>query len=178
MTMVYIALLRGINVGGNNRLEMARLKKVLQDIGFQDVKTYINSGNAIFSAPEGDQTKLCQKIEKAIEGEFGFAVPTIVKSAKQFGLVAKAIPKEAQNNSEVKCDVLFLWDEVDSPEVLKDLQPREGVDEVKYVPGAIIWSVSQADINKSKLLKIVGTPFYKKVTIRNCNTTRKLADLI
>lgn len=172
--MKYIALLRGINVGGNNRVEMARLKSVFEELGFKDVKTYINSGNVIFSAIKKDAKKLCSGIEKAIEKEFGFAVPTIVKSSDQLKVIAEAIPGDAKNDGDMKCDVLFLWDEVDSAGVLKDLDVKEGIDVVKYVPGAIIWSVKRADINKSRLLKIVGTPFYKKVTIRNCNTTRRL----
>lgn len=176
--MVYVALLRGINVGGNARVEMSRLKALFEDsLGFTDVKTYINSGNVIFSSSQKDQKKLCQQVEKAIEGEFGFAVPVVIKSADQLKIIAGAIPADAQNNSDMKCDVLFLWDEVDSPQTLKDLEVREGIDQVKYTPGAIIWCVKRDDINKSKLLKIVGTPFYKKVTIRNCNTTRKLNEL-
>ena len=172
--MIYIALLRGINVGGNCRVEMSRLKTLFENLGFTEVRTYINSGNVIFSSDQKDQHKLCQEVEKAIAGEFGFAVPIIIKSASQLKTIAEAIPKEAQNNTEMKCDVLFLWDEVDSPNSLKDLDLREGIDEVQYVPGALIWMVSREDINKSRLLKIVGTPFYKKVTIRNCNTVRKL----
>lgn len=176
--MIYIALLRGINVGGNRKVEMPRLKTLFESLGHTDVKTYINSGNVIFSSAEKDQTILCAQIEEAIESEFSFTVPTIIKSANQLKAIAEAIPKEAQNNHEMECDILFLWDEVDSPGVLKDLDPREGADEVKYVPGAIIWSVSKEEINKSKLLRIVGTPFYKRVTIRNCNTVRKLLSLL
>lgn len=172
--MTYIALLRGINVGGNSRVAMSRLKILFEELGFTDVKTYINSGNVIFSSTEEDQEQLSRQIEKAIEGEFSFGVPTIVKTADQLKIIAEAIPEEAKNDGDMKCDVLFLWDEVDSPDVLKDLSPREGIDQIKYVPGAIIWSVKRADINKSRLLKIVGTPFYKKATIRNCNTTRRL----
>ncbi len=176
--MKYIALLRGINVGGNNRVEMARLKTLFESLGLTDVKTYINSGNVIFSTSKKDTMKLCSEIEKAIEKEFGFSVPTIVKSAEQLKVIAEAIPSGAKNDGDMKCDVLFLWDEVNSPDVLNDLDVREGTDVVKYVPGALIWSVKRSDINKSKLLKIVGTPFYKKVTIRNCNTTRKIGGLV
>lgn len=175
--MKYIALLRGINVGGNKSVEMSRLKALFEGLGYTDVKTYINSGNVIFSSSEKDQTKLCQELEEAIENEFGFVVPAIIKSVDQIKAIASAIPVDAQNNTEMKCDVLFLWDEVDSADVFKDLDLREGVDQVKYIPGAIIWSVKREDINKSRLLKIVGTPFYKKVTIRNCNTVRRLNEI-
>lgn len=172
--MMYTALLRGINVGGNSKVEMPRLRALFEDLGFKDVKTYINSGNVIFSSNQKDTKKICSNIEQGIEKEFGFLVPTIIKSADQLKTIAEAIPQDAQNNTDMKCDVLFLWDEVDDPEVLNNIDIREGIDNVKYVPGAIIWTVKRSDINKSRLLKIVGTPFYKKVTIRNCNTTRKL----
>lgn len=176
--MMYTALLRGINVGGNSKVEMPRLRALFEDLGFKDVKTYINSGNVIFSSNQKDTKKICSKIEQGIEKEFGFPVPTIIKSADQLKTIAEAIPQDAQNNNDMKCDVLFLWDEVDDPEVLNDLDIREGIDNVKYVPGAIIWTVKRSDINKSRLLKIVGTPFYKKVTIRNCNTSRRLIELL
>ncbi len=172
--MVFVALLRGINVGGNSRVEMSRLKTLFESLGFTDVKTYINSGNVIFSSREQDQKKLCSQIEKAIEGEFGSAVPTIIKSADQLKVIAEAIPEDWQNNSDMKCDVMFLWDEVDSPKTIELLNLNPELEDFKYVPGAIIWRIDRDKVANSKVLKMIGTPIYKKVTIRNCNTVQRL----
>lgn len=176
--MVYIALLRGINVGGNHKVEMPRLKLLFENLSFTDVRTYINSGNIIFSSSQKNQVKLSQQIEEAIEGEFGFPVPTIVKSAKELKSIADVIPANWQNNSSVKCDVLFLWPELDSSKTLDLLSLNPKIEEFKYIPGAIIWHIDRDNYGKSKFPKIIGTPTYKQMTIRNCNTVRKLISLL
>lgn len=175
--MQFVALLRGINVGGKNKIQMAKLKSLFENLGFQDVKTYINSGNVIFNSSKKDQIKFCMQIEEAIQKEFGFPVPTIIKSTTQLQSIAKAIPQNWQNNSEVKCDVLFLWDEVDSPKTLKLLNLNPEIEDYLYTPGAIIWRIDREKVTKSKVTKMVGTDLYKKLTIRNCNTVRKLLSL-
>ena len=176
--MIYVGLLRGINVGGNNKVEMARLKVTFEELGHINVKTYINSGNVIFQSDITDLRALTQKIEAAIQKDFKLSIRVVLRNLKQIQDTAKAIPDSWQNNQEMKCDVMFLWDEIDNKNVLKELTIKPDCDEVKYIPGAIIWRVDKANVNKSGLLKIVGTPFYKQVTIRNSNTVRKLLTLM
>lgn len=173
-----MALLRGINVGGNRKVEMAKLKQTFEKLGFQDVASYINSGNLIFSDGKHSDRELTDQIEKAIEKVFGFRVEVVIRNSSEIAAVVKTLPKDWVNNSDMKCDVLFLWDEVNNKNVLDELKIKPGVDDVKYLPGAIIWRVDRQNIGRSGLLKIVGTPFYKKVTIRNCNTVRKLNELL
>ncbi len=175
--MKYVALLRGINVGGNSKIEMKRLKNVCESLEFENVQTYINSGNVLFETTK-DKKQIAQAIEEAIVKEFGFVVPVVVKNSEAIRAIDKEVPKTWVNNTEMKTDVLFLWDEIDDKNIIKDLIVRPEIDNIKYIQGAIIWNVKRADVTKSGLLKIIGTDLYKKVTVRNINTVRKLHELL
>lgn len=174
----YLAFLRGINVGGNNKVSMAELKQVFEDLGFSDVRTYINSGNVIFKLEETDEIKMTAQIEKGISAHFGFEVPVVIRSKEELDRVADAIPKEWTNDHEQRTDVLFLWDDVDHKEAVKKVETNPDVDTLLYVKGAVIWHVLRNDYPKSRLNKIIGTHFYKHMTARNVNTVRKLQELI
>ena len=176
--MVYVALLRGINVGGNNRVEMFRLKAVFESLGFADVLTYINSGNVVFSADRELPNQLAEKIRAAIEAEFGFKIPVVVRDKQNLETVHKAIPASWVNDSTMKTDVLFLWESHDKAELLDNLAIRPEIEDVKYVPGAIVWRIDKVNATKSGLLKIIGTELYRNVTIRNVNTLRKLVAMM
>lgn len=175
--MKYVALLRGINVGGNSRVEMVRLKKVFEELGFSDVKTYINSGNIIFATNQ-EVSKLADEIEKAIEKEFNLTIKVVIRSFPEIQAIAKAAERSWGNDAEQKTDVLFLWDEINNKDVLKQLIIKPEIDHVLYVHGAVLWHVKRKDITRSGLLRIVGTDLYKKVTLRNINTLRKLENLM
>jgi uncharacterized protein (DUF1697 family) len=173
--VVYAALLRGINVGGKNRVEMPRLRESFERLGFGDVRTYINSGNVIFGhgrAP--DETA----IEKALKSDFGFQIKVVVRDRKNIEAVVEALPDHWVNDATMKCDVMFLWAHVDSPDVLDHVTVKPGIDDVNYVPGALLWRVDRPDVTRSGMMKIAGTELYKAMTIRNCNTVRKLAALM
>lgn len=82
--MVYIAILRGINVGGNNKLPMVELRALATQFGWQSVKTYIQSGNLKFEADEVDETQLALLLQKAIEDAFGYQVPVLIRPQAYF----------------------------------------------------------------------------------------------
>lgn len=173
--MIYVALLRGINVGGNNKASMAELKEIFEKLGHSNVLTYINSGNIIFSSSSTDTKKLAETIEKELESHFGFFIPTIVKSKPQIEAIHKALPTSWANDPDGKCDILFLWDEINSAKIIDNLPIRPGYDDdVHYVDGAVIWHIERKNITKTWLPKIVGTDLYKKMTIRSSSTLRKL----
>lgn len=174
--MKYVALLRGINVGGKNKVPMPQLKAVFEAIGSANVRTYINSGNVIFEHQES-QAKLVSSIEETIAQTFKFSVDVVVVSAERLQAIARELPNDWQNDSTMKCDVIFLRPEVDSPLVLDQLTVKPEIDNVRYVPGAILWSVERNLVTRSGLMKLAGSDLYKQVTIRNCNTLRKLAVL-
>lgn len=176
--MKYVALLRGINVGGNNKVPMERLRKCFEKAGFKNVSTYINSGNVIFETNLKSTESIAAKIERIIVNDFGFPVRVVVRSANNIKKVASAIPKSWQNDSEQKSDVLFLWDNYANKKSLSLIETKAGIDNVSYIDGTILWNVDRKQYGKSGMNKFVGTELYKNMTARNVNTVRKLSEMV
>lgn len=174
--MKYVALLRGINVGGNNKVEMGQLKACFETLGFSDVSTYINSGNVIFETKATAEAKLAAQIEGAIEQNFQLSIRVVVRSEKNIRKVCAEIPADWVNDRENKTDILFLWPEYAQPETV-GLIGTTKVDTLLYVDGAIVWHLKKKDYAKSGMNKFIGTEVYKNMTARNVNTVRKLATL-
>lgn len=172
--MVYVALLRGINVGGNNKIDMKQLKATFEAAGMTNVRTYINSGNVIFSDETHTQLELAGILEETIEQMHGFHVAVLIKSMDEMRTVDAVLPREWQNGATMKCDVIFLWNGIREDAVVTDLRIRPEIDDVRTAPGVIIWKVDRANATKSGLLKLIGTPLYRQMTVRNSNTLRKL----
>ncbi|WP_416148286.1 DUF1697 domain-containing protein [Salipaludibacillus sp. HK11] len=176
--MVYIALFRGINVGGKNRVDMKLLKQTFEKVEMSDVLSYINTGNIIFSSTSSSKEELSRILEEAVYHDFGLQIKIIVLSADDVRRIINAIPETWKNDKDMKSDVMFLWDEIDNESVLETVTVKPKIDTVKYVQGAVLWSVDKKDVTKSGMSKIVGSKFYKQVTIRNVNTTRKIYELM
>lgn len=170
----YIALLRGINVGGNKKVEMPKLKKAFESLKFSNVSTYINTGNVIFETDKKDVEAL---IEKALLKTFGFEIRVVVRDAKNIQKICKALPAEWTNGTEQKTDILFLWDKYDDKKSISLIETTS-VDVLKYIDGVIAWNVSRQDLKKSGMHKFIGTVIYKHMTARNINTVRKLNELM
>jgi len=176
--MRYLALLRGVNVGGANKVKMAELRRAFESAGMVDVRTYINSGNVVFSTDIEDTGRLEDLLTRAVGDATGVNTSLLLRDAEQMAAVVSAIPPGWRNDDSMKCDVVFLRADVDRPATLKQLEPRPGIEDALYVPGAVIWRVDRANATRSRLTRIVGTPLYAHVTVRNCNTTRALYGLM
>ncbi|MEX1004724.1 MAG: DUF1697 domain-containing protein [Acidimicrobiia bacterium] len=176
--MSSVALLRGINVGGKNKVEMGRLRAVFEQLGLDDVRSCINTGNVIFTAGTNTDRDLVSSLERVIAAEFGLDLKVLLRGLDSMLELAGTLPDDWTNDSETKSDVMFLWDDADDPSVLDRLTIREGVDEVIYTPGAVLWRVDRAHYSRSGMNKLVGTKLYKSMTVRNCNTVRKLVELM
>ena len=175
---LYVALLRGINVGGNSMVSMKDLKDCFGKLGFRNVSTYINSGNVIFTSSHKTEQGLASRIEQGIKKCVGFEVRVVVRSLAEIAAVCKKIPKVWTHDASSRTDVLFLWKEVDRPSVLSELVINTAVDHLLYVKGAVVWHFDRRDYNKSKMHKFIGTFVYKNMTARNVNTVRKLYALM
>jgi uncharacterized protein (DUF1697 family) len=176
--VIYVALLRGINVGGKNKIEMARLKTLFEGAGAKQVSTYINSGNVIFADPRRKPATITKVLEQAIESEFGLAIRLLLRDLAAMKQLVRAVPRNWTNDSNMRCDVLFLWEEYDSKEILTSLRWKPEIEDVVYVPGALIWRMDRVHVNRSGLGKVVGTDLYRGMTIRNVNTVRKITELM
>jgi len=166
-----------VNVGGKGIVSMAAIKEALVAIGLSDVRTYINSGNVIFSAPSTDVPRLTAQIEKALEQHTGMAINVLVMDHKTLKKMVGAIPRDWVDDKTMRTYVLLLWKELDDRGILERLPVKPGIDELKYTPGAVVWRVDRVNVSRSQMNRIVGTPMYKKITIRSANTMRKLNDL-
>ncbi len=176
--MVYVALLRGVNVGGKNKIDMKLLKETFQRIGMEAVSTYINSGNVIFIDMKHTKEQIKDLLEDAILKDFQLDIKVLVRSMNDFEDMMKLLPEPWTNDENMKGDVLFLWDEINREAMPSELRIKPQVDTVIYAPGAILWAVDKKNITKSGLMKLVGTSIYKKMTVRNVNTTRKIYDMM
>lgn len=176
--MRYAALLRGINVGGNNRVPMADLRTIAADLGWTGATTYINSGNLVFDSPRTSGTTLAHRLEHAIEEKLAVRCRALVLGAPAIREIATAIPPEWANDTDRKTDVVYLLDGISPADALATLEPRAGIDHTVTTPGALIWMVGRKDATRSRLQRIVGTPLYQQSTVRNANTARKLAALV
>lgn len=176
--MLYVALLRGINIGGRNKIDMKSLKRSFEEVGLENVVTYINSGNIIFTDNHHSIRELNHMLEQVIFDNFDLEIKVVIRNFEEIEKINAAIPAHWTNDKEMKSDILFLWDEVDDEKIIDQLPIKHPIDAVQYIPGAVIWSVSRTNVNKSGLSKIIGTNLYKLVTIRNVNTVRKLYELM
>lgn len=174
----YVALLRGINVGGNNIIKMVDLVKTFEKLGFTTVRSYIQSGNVLFTAQEKDPRVVEVQLEQALTKAHKYAATVVVKSEKEIAKIIKNIPSNWDKATDIKCNVIFLRHTIDSKKILKELHPKEGIEEVTYGPGALYWSAKTNTLTRSEMIKLSRSSLYKEMTVRNLNTTKKLSDLL
>ncbi|WKZ29975.1 MAG: DUF1697 domain-containing protein [Candidatus Dojkabacteria bacterium] len=174
----YIALLRGINVGGNNIIKMADLKACFESMKFANVVTYIQSGNVLFDSLEEDKETLVGLIEKTLSTQFNYSSKIVLITADHLRETVSDAPSGfGQNFEEYKYDVLFLKEPLVAKEALGSLKLRDGVDNAYAGNGVLYFSRRIKDLTKSYLSKVILLPIYKNMTIRNWNTTTKLLSL-
>ncbi len=174
----YVALLRGINVGGNNTIKMDDLKVSFTSAGFVNVLTYINSGNVIFDTDFSREDEIISAIEELIKKDFALDIPVVVRDIDNIQKICDTVPSAWRNDKDHKTDVMFLWDEYADKRVLDKLPIKKGVDVVRYIDRACVWHLDKSAHTQSGIGDIVGTKLYKKMTVRNINTVRKLGELM
>lgn len=178
--MKYVALLRGINVGGNNKVAMQDLKVCFEQSGYTDVTTYINSGNVLFSSNETSEVALVKRCEQVIEKQFGFPVVVmVISAAKLIEAVNDAPNWWASGDPKIyRSEALYVIPPTTAGEVLSVLQKKtSSVDRLATRGQVVFWTLPREEYNKSIVPKIIGTPVYRRITMRSATTTRKLYDL-
>ena len=175
--MRYVALLRGINVGGNTMIKMAELKKSFESLGFQNVVSYVNSGNLAFDARRSSESSLAKKLEGLIERDFGKSVAVMVREQAALPMVIAANPYDGEYESHKEMHVLFLKDEI-SEEQIAALRALAPVGERFTVAGREIYCHLPMGVADS----VMGRGLFEKklkisVTARNWRTVQKLAEM-
>jgi uncharacterized protein (DUF1697 family) len=176
--MRYVALLRGINVGGKTLIKMADLRECVAALGYDDVSTFIASGNVLFGTAERDAAKLERDLERAIEKRFELPVAVVVRSRGELGRLVRAIPDPWIGDGSIRVNVAFLRRSLDGRRLARELEPREGVDELIGLKQALVWATRRDSLARSGMQKLIGGAAYKDLTVRNLNTTLKLYELV
>ena len=175
--MVYVALLRGINVGGNNKVDMKKLKATFESLGYTNVTTYINSGNIIFEDSSKEKNDIAKEAEGAIKRDFQLDIKVLVKSFEEMAIIDSQLPDTWVKNEVMRTDIMFLWENYDYPEIMKQFKISP-VDNVKYAPGAILWNFENKNYTDSSISKLSGTEIFRNITVRNVNTFRKIYQIM
>jgi uncharacterized protein (DUF1697 family) len=175
----YVALLRGINVGGSNLIKMSDLKACLAAAGLREVTTYIQSGNVLFSAGRSSQPALVRQVENSLSARFAYQSRVVVRSFNQMRAVVEGAPAGfGKRPAAYRYDVIFLKEPLTAAEALKSVAAKPGVDEVFAGDGVLYFARLISKATQSHLSRIVGTPAYQSMTIRNWNTTTRLLALM
>ena len=174
----YVALLRGINVGGRNKVPMAELRAAVEDIGHTDVATYIQSGNVLFTSTRA-RAEVESELEDALERRFGFPLVVVVRTHAQLRAVVQQAPKGFGKQPDTfHSDVIFLRAPLTPAKAMKVVKLRDEVDQAWTGRGVLYFARLSARRTQSKMSSIVGTPEYALMTIRSWSTTTKLLALL
>ena len=174
----FLALLRGINVGGKNVIAKEALKQCFEDLGYSDVRTYIQSGNILFRSAEVSAKKLTKAIEVGLSQRFSYQAKAVVLSQKKYKSAVQAARDDWGTNDEQKHNGLFTMSGITPKRVLALLPaPKTDIETVTTGPGVIFWSVSKRHLSQTTLMKLSKEPVYQQMTVRNHNTVFKLLEL-
>jgi uncharacterized protein (DUF1697 family) len=174
----YVALLRGINVGGNNLIKMADLRSSFESLGFTRVESYIQSGNVVFCTRPANKVKLEKTIERALCNRFGCASSVVLIGADELASVVDQAPDAfGKQPDRYRYDVVFVKRPLTTAEVFPQISAKPGVDTVHSGKYAIYFRRLISKAAQSHLTKLIQRPVYKFITIRNWNTTTKLREM-
>ena len=175
----YLALLRGINVGGKNIIKMDELKKIFEELNFTDVITYIQTGNVIFKDSENNKTKLTKRIEDRLFEKLNSKINIALLTFPEMKELIDKKPKGfGEHKDEYRYDVAFLIEPLKAKDAIKEFEQTSGVDKIYEGKNVLYISMLLKQITQSRISKIIGSPIYKNISIRNWNTTEKLYKLM
>jgi uncharacterized protein (DUF1697 family) len=169
----YLALLRGVNVGGKNLVKMADLRAAFEEMGFAGVATYIQSGNVLFRAPRQKREELAARIESELSRRFGRELKAVLLTETDIRGVVEGAPRGFGADSHL-CDVIFLRKPLTVRKAIGLLEIRDGVDSAWAGKGVVYFSRLASKASSSRLSRVVALPEYQNMTIRSWSTTTKL----
>lgn len=175
----HVALIRGINVGGNNIVPMAALRSALKAAGFEGVRTYIQSGNVLLAAPSLDEAGVADAVERVLGQEFSVATVVVAVSAATLRLaVSDAPPGFGSEPDTYHYDVAFLHPKTSTAVAFAAFGIRDGVDTAWEGNNAVYFRRLSSERTRSKMSSVIGTEPYRHMTIRNWRTTTRLVAML
>lgn len=176
----YIALLRGINISGKNKIAMAELKSGFMKLGYDDVLTHLNSGNVVFSIDKNDETVLADKIKHMIQEQFSLDIPVfVILQEKLQDILCNAPDWWGTDNKEIYDNLIFVIPNF-TAEIIADKigEPTKGLEQIYIYDNVIFWSFDKAKYAKANWWKkTANIGIGEAITIRTANTLRKIAKL-
>ncbi len=177
-TTRFLALLRGINVGGHHLISKDDLRELFEDLDFTNVRTYIQSGNILFRAPGKSVKRLTKTITSGLSQRFSYEAQATVFSYEQYHTAVGLAPKGWGQSDLQKHNALFTLENTPADDILAELPaPKQELESVSIAPGVIFWSASKKHLGKTTMMKLASSPIYKQVTVRNHNTVIQLLKL-
>ncbi len=176
----YIAFLRGINISGKNKIPMAELKKGFEDLGFCDVRTYLNSGNVMFSCKEDDIAGITNRTEEMIRDIFKLDIPVFAIKMEELRDIIRHAPKWwGTDDKSIYDNLIFIMPPTTFTEVYEAIgEPKEGLEQIMEYDNAVFWSFDLKNHRKTNWWpKTAALPIGSRLTIRTANTVRKLINM-
>ena len=175
----FITLLRGLNVGGQNVIGKADLIRCFEDLGFESVTTYIQSGNVLFRSGKTRVAALTRAIEARLSERLSNPVQAVVFTRARYRAALAAAPETWGRNDDRKHNALFPLRGVTPQRVVEQLPvPKPDIETLATGPGVIFWSISKQDQNRTTWMKLAAAPVYRQVTVRNHRTVFRLRELL
>ena len=175
----YVSLFRGINVGGHNGVRMDALKELHESLGLQEIQTYIQSGNVVFTSDDADVTLIQKDIEHGFAQKFGFQVKVMVRTADEFNVIIENNPFQNQPLKESKWVVAMFLASHPISTAREDIQKTYTGPEELHIIGQEVYIYYPEGIGRSKLTNVFLEKKLKTTgTARNWNTVLRLQKMI
>ncbi len=175
----FLALMRGLNVGGQNVIGKDDLIRCFEDLGFDSVRTYIQSGNVLFRSDDARVATLTRKIEAALSERLANRVRAVVLSRARYRAAVASSPDGWGGDDDRKHNAAFTLRGVTPQRTIAQLPlPKEDIETVTAGPGVIFWSISKRHQTRTTWMKVAAAPVYQHVTVRNHRTVFRLRELL
>lgn len=172
-------LLRGINVGGRNKIAMRDLQQTFADLGFIEPTTFIQSGNVIAGTRKANGPALVRSIERGLSEAFGYQARVVVLDLAEMKTVVRQIPRDWNvDDASMRYNVIFTTAAITPKELATRVKPKQDIEAVKAGTYALYWSAPFETLSKTAMIKLSSHADYGELTIRNLRTTKKLLDLM
>lgn len=177
--ITYIALLRGINISGKNKISMNELKTELKKT-YENVTTYLNSGNIIFESSINDKARIKENIEEIIKIKFNLHIPVYINTAAALTDLVDNQPEWwGLENKQIYDTIIFIIPPTSYEQVYSALkEPNESLEKIKQYKDNIFWSYNLKNYRKTNWWsRTANTSIVNKITIRTANTVKKVLEL-
>lgn len=174
-----VTLLRGINVGGRNKIPMRDLQRTFADLGFVAPTTYIQSGNVVAGSRKANGPALVRTIESGLSDAFGYKARVVVLDLAQMKTVVRQIPKDWDvDDASMRYNVIFTTAALTPKQLRQRIEPKPDIEQAVAGTYALYWSAPFVTATRTAMVKISAHADYGELTIRNLRTTQKLLDLM